>query len=161
MGNSIENARNDNYTLRAFQRIGYGKGLGPGVYDIHSPVVPSVEFVKNKIKDSLYCMEVGHLCVNPDCGLKTRTWPETYNFERLLYYLTNEDHDFINKSYTQMEQQQEQALSKIMLDPTTHTKLKEQFKSARITDAEMCRTLKKMYAVYKYVCDPHTSIAVA
>jgi len=75
--NSIENARNDNYTLRAFQRIGYGKGLGPGVYDIHSPVVPSVEFVKNKIKDSLYCMEVGHLCVNPDCGLKTRTWPET------------------------------------------------------------------------------------
>lgn len=75
--NSIENARNDNYTLRAFQRIGYNKGLGPGVYDIHSPVVPSVDFMKNKIKDSLYCMEVGHLCINPDCGLKTRTWPET------------------------------------------------------------------------------------
>jgi 5-methyltetrahydropteroyltriglutamate--homocysteine methyltransferase len=75
--NSIENARNDNYTLRAFKRIGYNKGLGPGVYDIHSPVVPSVGFVKNKIKSFLYCMEVGHLCINPDCGLKTRTWPET------------------------------------------------------------------------------------
>jgi len=75
--NSIENARNDNYTLRAFQRIGYNKGLGPGVYDIHSPVVPSVDFMKEKIKSSLYCLEIGHLCVNPDCGLKTRTWPET------------------------------------------------------------------------------------
>lgn len=74
---SIENARCDDYTLRAFQRIGYGKGLGPGVYDIHSPVVPSVDFVKNKIKNSLSCMQVRHLCVNPDCGLKTRDWPET------------------------------------------------------------------------------------
>merc|ERR1711935_853841 len=75
--NSIENARNDNYTLRAFKRIGYKKGLGPGVYDIHSPVVPSVEFVKTKINSFLYCMEIEHLCINPDCGLKTRTWPET------------------------------------------------------------------------------------
>lgn len=75
--NSIENARNDNYTLRAFKRIGYSKGLGPGTYDIHSPVVPSVEFIKDKIKSFLPCVEVQHLCINPDCGLKTRTWPET------------------------------------------------------------------------------------
>jgi len=75
--NSIENARNDNYTLRAFKRIGYKKGLGPGTYDIHSPVVPSVEFIKNKIKSFLPCVEINNLCINPDCGLKTRTWPET------------------------------------------------------------------------------------
>jgi 5-methyltetrahydropteroyltriglutamate--homocysteine methyltransferase len=75
--NSIENARNDNYTLRAFKRIGYSKGLGPGTYDIHSPVVPSVQFIKDKIKSFLPCVEIQHLCINPDCGLKTRTWPET------------------------------------------------------------------------------------
>merc|ERR1712160_35317 len=75
--NSIENARNDNYTLRAFKRIGYSKGLGPGTYDIHSPVVPSVKFLKEKIQSFLPCVEIKHLCINPDCGLKTRTWPET------------------------------------------------------------------------------------
>jgi len=75
--NSIENARNDNYTLRAFKRIGYTKGLGPGTYDIHSPVVPSVDFVKNKIKSFLPCVDIKNLFINPDCGLKTRAWPET------------------------------------------------------------------------------------
>lgn len=75
--NSIENARSDNATLMAFKRIGYTKGLGPGTYDIHSPVCPTVEFVSDKIKSFLQCVEVGSLVVNPDCGLKTRTWPET------------------------------------------------------------------------------------
>merc|ERR1712238_579627 len=75
--NSIENARNDNYTLRAFKRIGYSKGLGPGTYGIHSPVVPSVDFVKNKIKSFLPCVDIKNLFINPDCGLKTRAWPET------------------------------------------------------------------------------------
>ena len=50
--NSIENARNNDGTLRDFQRIGYNKGLGPGVYDIHSPVVPSVRFMKDKIREA-------------------------------------------------------------------------------------------------------------
>ena len=48
--NSIENARSDDATLLAFRDIGYGKGLGPGTYDIHSPVVPPVMFIEKKIQ---------------------------------------------------------------------------------------------------------------
>ena len=75
--NSIENARSDNATLMAFKSIGYDKGFGPGTYDIHSPIVPSVDFIEDKLKGFLQCVEVGKLVVNPDCGLKTRAWPET------------------------------------------------------------------------------------
>jgi 5-methyltetrahydropteroyltriglutamate--homocysteine methyltransferase len=75
--NSIENARNDNATLLAFKNIGYSKALGPGTYDIHSPVVPTVEFIAEKLESFLECMDVSQIVVNPDCGLKTRTWPET------------------------------------------------------------------------------------
>ena len=70
--NSIENAHSDDYTLRAFKRIGFNKGLGPGTYDIHCPIVPSVEFMKGKIESFLPCVEIKNLCINPDCGLKTR-----------------------------------------------------------------------------------------
>ena len=66
--NSIENARSDNKTVKDFQKFGYKRGLGPGVYDIHSPVVPSVEFMKKKIKTFLPCIDMKHICVNPDCG---------------------------------------------------------------------------------------------
>jgi 5-methyltetrahydropteroyltriglutamate--homocysteine methyltransferase len=75
--NSIENARSDDATLLAFQRIGYSKDLGPGTYDIHSPVVPEVSFIYDKLKTFLRCIPVERLVVNPDCGLKTRSWPET------------------------------------------------------------------------------------
>lgn len=75
--NSIENSRNGNETLEAFVAINYRKGFGPGVYDIHSPVIPAVPAMKNKIKSFLTCLEVSKVVVNPDCGLKTRTWPET------------------------------------------------------------------------------------
>ena len=68
--NSIENARSDDATLRAFQDIGYQKGLGPGVYDIHSPVVPPVEEMYTKMKSFLDCMDPKELVINPDCGLK-------------------------------------------------------------------------------------------
>jgi 5-methyltetrahydropteroyltriglutamate--homocysteine methyltransferase len=76
--NSIENARSDDATLRAFRNLGYAKGLGPGTYDIHSPVVPSEDFIVAKIKSFLACMKDKNLLViNPDCGLKTRAWNET------------------------------------------------------------------------------------
>jgi 5-methyltetrahydropteroyltriglutamate--homocysteine methyltransferase len=75
--NSIENARNDNATLLAFKKIGYTKDLGPGTYDIHSPVVPPVAFFVEKVNTFLECMDPKSLVINPDCGLKTRTWPET------------------------------------------------------------------------------------
>ena len=70
--NSIENARSDDATLRAFKAIGYTKGLGPGTYDIHSPVVPPVAFIEDKIRTFLGSVEPGKLVINPDCGLKTR-----------------------------------------------------------------------------------------
>lgn len=75
--NSIENARSDDATLRAFADISYAKGLGPGVYDIHSPVVPSVSEMVHKIESFLKTMPAEQLTINPDCGLKTRAWPET------------------------------------------------------------------------------------
>jgi len=75
--NSIENARSDNATLIAFSDIGYTKSLGPGTYDIHSPVVPPVSFIEDKLRSFLKCMDTKNLVVNPDCGLKTRAWPET------------------------------------------------------------------------------------
>jgi 5-methyltetrahydropteroyltriglutamate--homocysteine methyltransferase len=54
---SIENARSDDATLRAFHNLGYTKGLGPGTYDIHSPVVPSQDFIVGKIKSFLACIK--------------------------------------------------------------------------------------------------------
>ena len=75
--NSIENARSDNATLKAFKSIGYTKGFGPGLYDIHSPVVPSKEEIEAKLRSFLTVLDLDQTVVNPDCGLKTRGWPET------------------------------------------------------------------------------------
>jgi len=75
--NSIENARSSNSTINSFKEYGYKKELGPGTYDIHSPVVPSIEFISSKISSFLECFPPEKLFVNPDCGLKTRTWSET------------------------------------------------------------------------------------
>jgi 5-methyltetrahydropteroyltriglutamate--homocysteine methyltransferase len=75
--NSIENARSDNATLEAFRRVGYEKGFGPGLYDIHSPVVPPIDIMYEKLSSFLKVLDVEHTVVNPDCGLKTRGWPET------------------------------------------------------------------------------------
>jgi 5-methyltetrahydropteroyltriglutamate--homocysteine methyltransferase len=87
--NSIENARSDNATLVAFQKLGYTKDLGPGTYDIHSPVIPPTEFIYEKLKTFLECIEVKNLVVNPDCGLKTRTWPETMGALKNMIEATN------------------------------------------------------------------------
>ncbi|GAX12819.1 5-methyltetrahydropteroyltriglutamate--homocysteine methyltransferase [Fistulifera solaris] len=75
--NSIENARSDNATLKAFKSIGYTKGFGPGLYDIHSPVVPSRDEIEAKLRSFLTVLDLDQTVVNPDCGLKTRGWPET------------------------------------------------------------------------------------
>ncbi|CAK4208824.1 unnamed protein product [Aphanomyces euteiches] len=75
--NSIENARSGDETIRAFKSIGYKKDLGPGVYDIHSPVVPPKQEIVDKLHSFLALLPAKQLVVNPDCGLKTRRWPET------------------------------------------------------------------------------------
>ncbi|MCC6314509.1 MAG: 5-methyltetrahydropteroyltriglutamate--homocysteine S-methyltransferase [Thermomicrobiales bacterium] len=73
---SIENARSNNELLRVFRREGYDKGIGPGVYDIHSPRVPSEDELLERLHATLEALQPGQVWVNPDCGLKTRRWEE-------------------------------------------------------------------------------------
>jgi len=74
---SIENARSGNETIEDMLKYGYVRYIGPGVYDIHSPSVPSVEFLTKKIQSFLSTgLDPRRLVINPDCGLKTRKWPE-------------------------------------------------------------------------------------
>jgi 5-methyltetrahydropteroyltriglutamate--homocysteine methyltransferase len=74
---SIENARSGLELLESFKREGYDKGVGPGVYDIHSPRVPPTEEIAENLKATLTVLDVNQVWVNPDCGLKTRRDPET------------------------------------------------------------------------------------
>ena len=73
---SIENARSDDATLESLAVYGYPREVGPGVYDIHSPVVPTAEFIREKLRSFLQHLPPERIWVNPDCGLKTRTWAE-------------------------------------------------------------------------------------
>ena len=73
---SIETARNGNRLLEAFKKYDYKKEVGAGVYDIHSPRIPSVEELVKEIEDRLKVFPARLLWVNPDCGLKTRKWEE-------------------------------------------------------------------------------------
>ncbi|MDF1512803.1 MAG: 5-methyltetrahydropteroyltriglutamate--homocysteine S-methyltransferase, partial [Anaerolineae bacterium] len=73
---SIENARSDDATLRELAAFGYSRGVGPGVYDIHSPVVPETSFIQKKIQAFLLHLDPRRIWINPDCGLKTRSWDE-------------------------------------------------------------------------------------
>ncbi|KIM29580.1 hypothetical protein M408DRAFT_67761 [Serendipita vermifera MAFF 305830] len=74
---SIEASKSDLKVLNAFQQFGYKNEIGPGVYDIHSPRVPSEQEIKDRIKSMLNLLPADLLFVNPDCGLKTRGWAET------------------------------------------------------------------------------------
>ncbi len=74
---SIEASRSDAALLEVFAKIKYPNDIGPGVYDIHSPRVPSVEQMQSLLKLMLKSLSKEQLWVNPDCGLKTRSWPET------------------------------------------------------------------------------------
>jgi 5-methyltetrahydropteroyltriglutamate--homocysteine methyltransferase len=73
---SIETARSGNRLLRIFKEVAYKQEVGPGIYDIHSPRVPSIEEMVNQIKALLEVLPKEQLWINPDCGLKTRKWPE-------------------------------------------------------------------------------------
>jgi len=74
---SIEASRSNFDLLDAMAKFQYPNQIGPGVYDIHSPNVPEVDFMKNLLKKAVKFISVDKLWVNPDCGLKTRAWPET------------------------------------------------------------------------------------
>jgi 5-methyltetrahydropteroyltriglutamate--homocysteine methyltransferase len=73
---SIETARSGNKLLKIFAEVGYKQEVGPGVYDIHSPRIPSVEEIEEQIKLLLEVLPKEQLWINPDCGLKTRKWDE-------------------------------------------------------------------------------------
>lgn len=74
---SIENSKSDAKLLKVFIDEAYPRHIGPGVYDIHSPRVPSEQEIKDRIEEMLQYLTVEQLWVNPDCGLKTRQWAET------------------------------------------------------------------------------------
>jgi len=73
---TIETARSGNRLLKTFKDRGYNNEIGPGVYDIHSPRIPSVEEFKEQILQRLEVIDRAKIWINPDCGLKTRKWEE-------------------------------------------------------------------------------------
>ena len=74
---SIETSRSRMELLDAFVRFNYPNEIGPGVYDIHSPRVPDRAEMVDLLRKALAVLKPQQLWVNPDCGLKTRGWPET------------------------------------------------------------------------------------
>lgn len=74
---TIETSRSDGELLQAFENFNYPNDIGPGVYDIHSPNIPEVQNMVNLLKRAAREIPAERLWVNPDCGLKTRRWPET------------------------------------------------------------------------------------
>ncbi len=73
---TIETSRSDMELLDAFDQFHYPNEIGPGVYDIHSPNIPSVESIINLMEKAVQRIPAERLWVNPDCGLKTRNWEE-------------------------------------------------------------------------------------
>ena len=62
--------------LEAFRKLKYPNDVGPGIYDIHSPRIPGEAEMEDLLKKALEVIPAERLWVNPDCGLKTRTWDE-------------------------------------------------------------------------------------
>ncbi len=74
---TIETSRSQMELLEAFRAFDYPNDIGPGVYDIHSPRVPDTAEMVQLLEKAAECIPAERLWVNPDCGLKTRAWPET------------------------------------------------------------------------------------
>ena len=74
---TIETSRSDMELLEAFSGFAYPNAIGPGVYDIHSPRIPEVAEIVRLLRKAARVVPAERLWVNPDCGLKTRGWPET------------------------------------------------------------------------------------
>ncbi len=73
---TIETSRSDMELLDAFENFDYPNDIGPGVYDIHSPNVPTTQHIVDLMQKATQRIPVERLWINPDCGLKTRKWPE-------------------------------------------------------------------------------------
>ena len=73
---TIETSRSNMELLNAFEQFEYPNEIGPGVYDIHSPNVPDPEWIRQLMQKAAEKIPPQRLWINPDCGLKTRDWPE-------------------------------------------------------------------------------------
>jgi len=73
---TIETSRSDMELIEAFKTFRYPNDIGPGVYDIHSPNIPTCESITELLNKAMAHIPAERLWVNPDCGLKTRGWPE-------------------------------------------------------------------------------------
>ncbi len=73
---SVEASRSRMELLQGFERFRYPNEIGPGVYDIHSPRVPATEEIVSLLESAAKVLDPRQIWVNPDCGLKTRTWEE-------------------------------------------------------------------------------------
>jgi 5-methyltetrahydropteroyltriglutamate--homocysteine methyltransferase len=74
---SMESSRSQMELLDAFVEFEYPNEIGPGVYDIHSPRIPSIQEMVDLLKKAVEVLDPKQIWVNPDCGLKTRAWEET------------------------------------------------------------------------------------
>ena len=74
---TIETSRSNMELLEGFGKFDYPNEIGPGVYDIHSPRIPSTQAMTKMLARAVKVIPAERLWVNPDCGLKTRGWPET------------------------------------------------------------------------------------
>ncbi len=72
----IADARSDGALLRTLRAFHYPRQIGPGVYDVHSPNVPTVDFIVGKLWATLGILPAEQVWINPDCGLKTRGYAE-------------------------------------------------------------------------------------
>jgi 5-methyltetrahydropteroyltriglutamate--homocysteine methyltransferase len=73
---SVEASRSNMELLDTFEQYLYSRGIGPGIYDIHSPNIPSQIEMEGLISRATQMVPVEHLWINPDCGLKTRQWEQ-------------------------------------------------------------------------------------
>jgi len=94
---SIEASRSGMDLLEAFDAYQFPSDIGPGVYDIHSPRVPGADEIYWLLQKALKVIPAERLWVNPDCGLKTRAWPETTASLRNMVMATNR----LRKEYDQ------------------------------------------------------------
>ncbi|MDO4627157.1 MAG: 5-methyltetrahydropteroyltriglutamate--homocysteine S-methyltransferase [Pasteurellaceae bacterium] len=85
---TIETSRSNMELLTAFGDFKYPNDIGPGVYDIHSPRVPTPEEIEHLLRKALNVIPKERLWVNPDCGLKTRAWPETIEALKVMVDVT-------------------------------------------------------------------------
>jgi 5-methyltetrahydropteroyltriglutamate--homocysteine methyltransferase len=74
---TIEATRSKGDIIKDFKKVNFDRQIGLGVWDIHSPAVPSPEAMEEVVRGSLEALSKENFWINPDCGLKTRDWPET------------------------------------------------------------------------------------